>query len=164
MPHSRVLILLRHAKSDWSGGEVDIDRPLARRGQRQAPEAGQWLAANLDTLDLVVVSPAARARATWDLVAAELREPPAVRLDDRVYAATDRELLDVVQELSDDLRHVVLVGHNPGLEDLLTRLTGRWRPIPTSAIAVIAIPGPWSDADTDATLLAAGRPPHPLHA
>jgi len=158
-PVSRTLILLRHAKSDWSGGEADVHRPLAPRGLRQAPEAGAWMAANLDPIDLAIVSPAARATATWNLVAAELADAPEARLDDRVYAATERELLDVVRELSDDLHSVVLVGHNPGLEDLLARLTGRWRPMPTSALAVIGISGGWADADTDARLIAAGRPP-----
>jgi phosphohistidine phosphatase len=158
-PVSRQLILLRHAKSDWSGGEPDLERPLATRGKQQAPEAGAWLAANLPAVDLAVVSPAERARATWDLVSAELTEPPDVRHDDRVYAATERELLDIVQELPDDLHAVVLVGHNPGLEDLLARLTGRWRPMTTSALAVIGISGGWADADSGSHLVAAGRPP-----
>jgi phosphohistidine phosphatase len=161
-PVSRSLILLRHAKSDWSGGETDLERPLAIRGQRQAPEAGAWLAANLAALDLAIVSPAERARATWELVSAELPTPPEVRHDDRVYAASERELLEVIQELSDDLHAVVLVGHNPGLEDLLARLTGRWRPMTTSALAVIGISGGWGDADSGSHLVAAGRPPKQL--
>jgi phosphohistidine phosphatase len=54
----------------------------------------------------------------------------------------------------------VLVGHNPGLEDLATALTGRWVPLPTSALAVIGVPVPWSAIDSaDGTLLTAGRPP-----
>src|SRR6478735_578713 len=66
-PAGRTLVLLRHAKSDWSTGEPDPRRPLAGRGRRQAPEAGRWLAANLDAIDLAVVSPATRARQTWEL-------------------------------------------------------------------------------------------------
>jgi phosphohistidine phosphatase len=60
----RTLILLRHANSDWSGDDADIARPLAKRGRRQAPDAGRWLAANIDSIDLAVVSPAIRARST----------------------------------------------------------------------------------------------------
>ena len=60
----RTLILLRHAKSDWSGDEAGIARPLGKRGRRQAPAAGRWLAANVDRVDLAVVSPASRARGT----------------------------------------------------------------------------------------------------
>ena len=156
------LILLRHAKSDWSGDEADVDRPLAKRGRRQAPEAGRWLAANIDRVDLAVVSPASRARSTWDLVAAELPVPPPTRIDDRVYAASDAELLAVVRELSDDLRTVVLVGHNPGLEELASSLTGDETPLPTSALAVIVVPGAWAGAGRRrAALRASGRPPAP---
>jgi phosphohistidine phosphatase len=156
----RTLILLRHAKSDWSGGQADIARPLAKRGRHQAPEAGQWLATNIDRIDLAVVSPAQRARSTWDLASAELAEPPATQVDDRVYAASDDELLAVVRGLPDHAETVVLVGHNPGIEDLLSRLTGEWAPMPTSALAVITVPGPWSSAGHQRGVLRAhGRPP-----
>jgi phosphohistidine phosphatase len=154
------LILLRHAKSDWSGGEADIDRPLAKRGRRQAPDAGRWLAANIEGIDLALVSPANRARSTWDLVAAELAAPPSTRIDDRLYAASDDGLLAVLRELPDHVETVVLVGHNPGIEDLASRLTGDWTPLPTSALAVITVPDPWSSAGRHpAVLRASGRPP-----
>lgn len=154
------LILLRHGKSNWAGGEPDHLRPLARRGRRQVPEAGRWLADHVGVIDLAVVSPSERTRATWRLAAAELAVPPPVREDDRVYAASARSLLDVVRELPGDVATVVLVGHNPGVEDLVASLTGRSVPMPTSALAVIDIPGPWSAAaDTVAELRAQGRPP-----
>ncbi|WP_460712780.1 SixA phosphatase family protein [Nocardioides dilutus] len=156
----RTLILLRHAKSDWSGGEADIARPLAKRGRRQAPDAGRWLAANIDRVDLAVVSPANRARSTWDLVSGVLDMSPRTRIDDRVNAASDDELLAVVRELPDDLETVVLVGHNPGLEDLILLLTGDWAPMPTSALAVITVSGSWATAGSGpAALRASGRPP-----
>jgi phosphohistidine phosphatase len=158
----RTLILLRHAKSDWSGGEADIDRPLAKRGRRQAPDAGSWLAANIDRVDLAVVSPANRARSTWDLVSAALDVAPPTRIDDRVYDASDHELLTVVRALPDDIETVVLVGHNPGLEDLVPLLTGDWAPMPTSALAVITVSGSWATAGSrPAVLRASGRPPAP---
>jgi phosphohistidine phosphatase len=156
----RTLVLLRHAKSDWSGNGRDDQRPLAKRGRRQAPEAGRWLAANVDAIDLAVVSPAARARSTWDLASTELREVPETRVDDRVYAASAHELLDVVRGLPDDCDTIALVGHNPGMEELVQLLTGEWVEMVTSAIAVISLPGSWSDAgDQCATLGASGRPP-----
>ena len=156
----RTLILLRHAKSDWSGDETDIARPLASRGRRQAPDAGRWLAANLDRVDLAIVSPAKRARSTWNLVAAELDVHPRKRIDDRVYTASDQELLAVVRELPDDIETVVLVGHNPGIEDLASFLTGESVTMPTSALAVITWPGPWATAGPDSAVLRAfGRPP-----
>ncbi len=158
--HRRRLIVLRHAKSDWSGDETDVDRPLAPRGRRQAPEAGQWLNSNVDAIDLALVSSAQRTRSTWDLVAAELDSPPPSRIEDRLYAATARALLEVVRSLPDDLSSVVLVGHNPGVEDLVRRLTGADVEMTTSAIAVIAMAGSWVEADDETgTLITSGRPP-----
>ena len=154
------LILLRHGKSDWSGGEPDHLRPLARRGRRQVPEAGRWLADNVGVIDLAVVSPAERTRETWQLAAAELAVAPPVREDDRVYGGSARSLLGVLRELPGELETVVLVGHNPGVEDLVASLTGRGVSMPTSALAVIELSVPWSDAaNTAADLRAQGRPP-----
>ena len=156
----RTLILLRHAKSDWSGNEADFLRPLAKRGRRQAPEAGRWLAANIGRVDLAVVSPAERARESWLLASAELTDQPQVRFDDRVYAASGDALLGVVQELPDEANTVLLVGHNPGIEHLVSTLTGLEVSMPTSGLAVIAVPGPWSTSGpSSATLRASGRPP-----
>lgn len=154
------LILLRHAKSDWSGGEPDDERPLAARGRRQAPEAGRWLADHVDRIDLAVVSPAERARSTWSLAAAELAAVPPVRLDERVYGASSSSLLRVVRDLPDDLQTVVLVGHNPGLEDLASTLAGTWVSMPTSALAVLEIDGSWAESGAaTAGLTTSGRPP-----
>jgi len=156
----RTLILLRHAKSDWSNDEVDLVRPLAERGRRQAPDAGRWLNTGVPSIDLAVVSPALRARSTWELVAAELDVPPHARIDERLYAASEQELLEVVRELPEDVRTVILVGHNPGLEALVSRLTGERVPMPTSALAAIAVSGSWSAAGhSSAVLTASGRPP-----
>ena len=154
------LILLRHGKSDWSGGEPDHLRPLARRGRRQVPEAGRWLADNVGAIDLAVVSPAERTRETWRLAAAELAVPPPVREDDRVYAGSARSLLGVLRELPAEVATVVLVGHNPGVENLVASLIGRNVSMPTSALAVIDLSGPWSAAPNKAAELRAhGRPP-----
>ena len=154
----KTLIVLRHAKSDWSGGEPDLERPLGKRGRRQAPEAGAWLAANIPDIDLAVVSPAERTRSTWELASAQLERPPGVRIEERMYAAWGRELHDMVIELPDDADTVVLVGHNPGLEELVEELTGTWVSMTTSALAVIQWDGSWSDT-SGAAIAAAGRPP-----
>jgi phosphohistidine phosphatase len=154
------LVLLRHAKSDWSEDVDDVARPLGRRGRRQAPQAGRWLSTGVERIDLAVVSPAARAWSTWELASAELTGAPDPRADDRVYAASADQLLAVVRELPDDLGTVLLVGHNPGLEDLVMRLTDEWVPMPTSAIAVLELPGSWASAGQETAFLrAAGRPP-----
>ena len=157
---TRTLVLLRHAKSDWSGHEGDHDRPLATRGRHQAPEAGRWLAVNVDPIDLAVVSTAKRARTTWDLVADELERTPSTRYDRGAYAASAGDLLDIVRHLDEALGTVVLVGHNPGIEDLAEALTGDRVPMPTSALAVIDLTSTWDAAGRGRGLLrAAGRPP-----
>jgi phosphohistidine phosphatase len=106
------------------------------------------------------VSPAERTRETWRLAAAGLAVVPPVREDDRVYAATARSLLGVVRELPPEVETVALVGHNPGVEELVESLTGRRVSMPTSALAVIDLQGPWSTAgNAIAELRAQGRPP-----
>lgn len=76
-----------------------------------------------------------------------------------MYAASSRTLLAIVRELPDTATTVAMVGHNPGLEGLVTLLTGEWQPMPTSAVAVIDLDGPWADAGAGASLRTAGRPP-----
>lgn len=156
----RTLILIRHSKSDWSGNHADEDRPLAERGRRQAVEAGHWLAGSGHHLDLAVVSPAQRARSTWELVAAELAEPVPSEFDEGAYTFSSRDLLEVVRRLDEAHECVVLVGHNPALEDLVQALTEEWTPMPTSAIAVIELANGWGGAGrVESRLVTWGRPP-----
>jgi phosphohistidine phosphatase len=155
---SRTLILLRHAKSDWSSSVRDIERPLAERGRSQAPLAGKWLASHAGRIDLAVVSPAQRARETWELLSPQLTQEPEVRIDDRVYAASADRLLEAVHEAPDDARAVILVGHNPGMEHLASLLAGEEVTMRTSGIATFRVEGSWAELDEDSTTLrAAGR-------
>jgi phosphohistidine phosphatase len=138
--------------------EADMDRPLASRGHAQAALAGRWLASHAGRIDLAIVSTALRARETWQLVAAQLGSPPSERFEDRVYAASAARLLEVVREVPDALRTVVLVGHNPGMEQLASLLAGEDVIVRTSGIAVIGADGPWSELDpSSAVLRFAGR-------
>ena len=141
----RRLIALRHAKSDWSGGVADHDRPLAGRGRREAALAGRWLRENAADIDLVVCSSATRARQTWKLVAKQLDNVPPARVDDRLYAASVRGLLAVVRKLPDSARAVLLIGHNPGLEELVADLGGVGWPMKTSSIAVLSSRSEWAE-------------------
>ena len=120
---TRRLILLRHAKSDWPD-VPDRDRPLAKRGRRDAPRIGRWLHGHGYQPDVVVVSDAARTRQTWDLVAPELGGSPAVHFEPRAYAASALTLLYLAQELPARYRTALLIGHNPGLSELATSLAG----------------------------------------
>lgn len=135
---SRILVLLRHAKSAWPLDVPDIERYLAPRGRRDAPAVGRWLRRNLPTVDLAVCSPAARARQTWELASAQLDTPPQAREDDRLYGASTEDLFQVTKELPAEASTVVLVGHNPGLEDFLELMSGATHQLKTSAIAVMA--------------------------
>jgi phosphohistidine phosphatase len=152
---THTLVVVRHAKSDWSTPVSDHERPLAARGRRQAPDLGRWMASHLDPLDLAVVSTATRARQTWDLIAAALPAAPPVRLEREAYTFSGYVLEDVVARLPEDARTVALVGHNPAVEELVEILTGDWVRMPTSSLAVVALQA-WG-ARTG-TVLLAGRP------
>ncbi|MFJ9710085.1 SixA phosphatase family protein [Streptomyces sp. NPDC101234] len=143
----RRLVVLRHAKSAWPEGVSDPLRPLAARGRRDGPAAGRSLAESDCLPDLAICSTAVRARQTWELASGQWGTPPPVRYDRRVYAAGVPELLEVVREVPDEVETLLLVGHNPGLEELVLELAGDGlddtleqvrKKFPTSAIAVLA--------------------------
>ncbi|MFJ4485694.1 SixA phosphatase family protein [Streptomyces longwoodensis] len=147
----RRLVVLRHAKSAWPEGVPDHERPLAPRGRRDAPAAGRALADARCLPDLALCSTALRARTTWELASAQWDGPPPVRYDERLYAAGVPALLRVVHETPPEVTTLLLVGHNPGLEDLVHALAGdalddtlpRIRAkFPTSALAVLTRPAP----------------------
>jgi len=131
------LIVLRHAKSDWPDDVEDFERPLAGRGRRDAPAAGRWLAEHAGEIDLVVCSPAKRARQTWKRVAGELPSAPKARFEPRLYGEGVAALLDVLADLPEDAGTVLFVGHNPDLSELVERLSGTGCELRTSSIAVI---------------------------
>ncbi|MFC5995098.1 SixA phosphatase family protein [Pseudonocardia hispaniensis] len=146
-------MLLRHAKSAWPDGVPDPNRPLGKRGLRDAPAVGRWLRAHVGGIDTVVCSPALRTRQTWELASGELDDPPAPRFDERVYAANARELLTVVRKLPEEARTAVLVGHNPALQEFVELLSGVAVEMKTSAIAVAAWSSGWADADARVAVL-----------
>ncbi|WP_445525684.1 SixA phosphatase family protein [Streptomyces cyslabdanicus] len=159
----RRLVVLRHAKSAWPEGVADHDRPLAPRGRRDAPAAGRALAESDCLPDLALCSTARRARQTWELVSAQWGTPPPVRYDRRLYAADAPDLLAAVREAPPEIATLLLLGHNPGLEELVLDLAGdglndtldRLRTkFPTSAVAVLSWYGPgWSSLAPAAALL-----------
>ena len=150
MSESRRLILLRHAKSDWPD-VPDRDRPLAKRGRRDAPVIGRWLHDHGYLPDTVICSAARRTRQTWELVAPELGGSPSVTFEPRAYAASATTLLYLVRELPAAARTAMLIGHNPGAAELATSLAlppdGDDAPIrfPTAAVAILDVSGEWAD-------------------
>jgi phosphohistidine phosphatase len=111
------LILVRHAKSSWQHPDLDdFDRPLNSRGKTNAPDMGKRLAKLKLNTELLISSPAVRAVKTAKMIADEIAYPRnRLKLDKRIYEAAILDLLDVVQNIEDDYRIVMLVGHNPGI-------------------------------------------------
>ena len=163
----RRLVLLRHAKSDWPD-VADHDRPLAKRGRRDAPAVGRWLGRSGYGPDAVICSTALRARETWELASAGLRAAapgaaPAVRYESRVYEATVLGLLMLVREFPPEWRTALLIGHNPGMAELTAGLADPSSDppsaFPTAAVAVLAVPGAWADtAPGEASLVSFAIP------
>jgi len=160
-------MLLRHAKSDWPD-LPDRDRPLAKRGQRDAPVVGRWLHDHGYRPEIVICSAALRTRQTWDLVAPELGGSPSVTFEPRAYAASAITLLYLVRELPAACGAALLIGHNPGVSELASALLetpGDSAPgspglrFPTAAVAVLEFDGDWTGlALAQARLLAYTSP------
>lgn len=120
----RRLMILRHAKSDWPSGFSDFERPLAPRGKLAAPLMGRYLKAEGLMPDLAIVSSARRTVDTWGLVAAELGEDVPHVLERRIYEAPYEMLASVIRETPPHVRTLLLVGHNPGCEELAGAMIG----------------------------------------
>lgn len=163
------LLLLRHAKSSWDDpGLADYDRPLAKRGKKAAPEIGAALAAKGLRPDLVLCSSAVRTRETLELVLSALGPPsPEVRYDEELYMASPAAVIARLRKHAADPaapQDVMIVGHNPGFEELARLLVGSGgaddrarlaEKFPTCAVAVIAFDaGSWSAVEAGAGRLA----------
>lgn len=166
---AKTLVVVRHAKSGWPDGVVDHERPLNKRGRRDAPAVGSWLAEGGLRPDAALVSSALRTRQTFDLIAAELPDAPAAEFRDDIYHASTGDLLDVVRGAGDDAECVLLIGHNPSvgrlanlLDDESTAVPERGRmqlEFPTSATASFEWDGPWEAINPgEARLIAFGVP------
>jgi len=160
------LILVRHAKSSWKDAHLaDIDRPLNKRGLRNAPEMGRWLAAQGAPPDLVLSSPANRARTTAaHLVKALGLDPAVISIDEDLYFEGTHGMLRALERVDDRFERVMMVGHNPVMTRLLNQLTGAdvWN-MPTCAVALIAFDMPsWGLVDSTAGSLVAYQEPKAL--
>jgi phosphohistidine phosphatase len=136
----KTLLVMRHAKSSWKqAGLADWERPLNKRGRRDAPRMGDFLRHQDLVPGLIVSSAARRARQTAEAVAEAAGYDGEVSYLDRLYGADPAEYVAVLRSLSDDVDCVMVIGHNPSLEDLLELLTDQWERLPTAAIAQIAL-------------------------
>lgn len=157
------LVLFRHAKSDWSEGVDDHDRRLADRGKKAAPVMGVYLEKNKLVPDLALVSTARRAQETWERASRAIRAQVPLRTMREIYEAEADKILDIVRDVEPDIRTLIIVGHNPGLEDLARRLmkdaggeagTRLREKFPTAAIAVLSFDiADWKDIAVETGLL-----------
>jgi phosphohistidine phosphatase len=143
----RRLVILRHAKSDWPDGVPDLERPVGERGLREAPLAGRWLRDSVPAIDIVICSPALRARQTCSLALAGLGYDPAVRFDDRLYGQPTATLVEVIGELPPEATTALFVGHNPELSQLVGVLIGTQVELKTSSIAVVTFNSEWASVE-----------------
>jgi phosphohistidine phosphatase len=178
----RRLVLFRHAKSAWPD-VADHDRPLAGRGIRDAPVMGRWLREAGYVPDQVLCSTARRARQTWQLAQPELVAAPPVSFDRGVYEAGAADLLDLARQTPAAVGTLLLIGHNPALQDLGVLLAaaatdGATNPgngagaagdaermrakFPTAAIAVLETPTTWPELGRGQARLAAFVTPRDL--
>jgi len=148
----KTLFLARHAKSSWGDMSLgDEERPLNRRGRRDAPEMGRWLAAQPQQPERVISSPAKRALQTARLLAGALSIPAdEILLEPDLYFQGLPGMLRVLQSLADDSQRIMLVGHNPVMTELFNRLAReQLGNFPTCAIGIIRFPvESWGLADT----------------
>jgi phosphohistidine phosphatase len=158
----RTLLLLRHAKSDWSDPELaDHDRPLNQRGKRNAERMGRLLKDEELLPDLILTSTATRARETVKRVVSASGYAGKVEKTQALYLADPAGYVATLREVEDEYSRVMVVGHNPGLEELAQRLTGTAIRLPTAALVQIAFPlKHWRDLDdqTEGQALGVWRP------
>lgn len=160
------LLILRHGKSDWHNDTDDFHRPLNRRGKQGATAVGAWLAEVGLLPEIIISSPALRARETSERACKAMAlAKKCIHFDKRLYLAEAQTLVEVLQESPPSAQRIMLVGHNPGLEELLRLLVDHPIPetadaklLPTATLARLAIPLEWANlAHGHASLLGITR-------
>lgn len=143
----KTLILMRHAKSSWKEPELaDHDRPLNKRGEKDAPRMGRLLKDKKLIPDLIYSSTAVRARLTVEGVIEKSGFKNKVDYLESLYMAEPSTIIETLKQTPDKIDSILLVGHNPGLEGLLQILSRKVESLPTGAIARISLPiNHWSD-------------------
>ncbi len=134
----KTLFIMRHAKSSWDdSASADFDRPLNERGLEAAPLIGETIRQHQFQIDSIVSSPAKRAEQTALLVKTAARINCEIQFDRGIYEASPQRLRQIVANIDNEHKSILLVGHNPGFEGFLKFLTGETHTMPTAALAVI---------------------------
>jgi phosphohistidine phosphatase len=152
---TKLLYVMRHAKSSWKDPTVpDFERPLARRGEKAARRMAVHLARALPSPKLVLCSPAIRAVQTYEPIAELLGHSVEAQIDDELYGASGTALLARLRALPEEVGPVLLIAHNPGVQDLLIELARDAGParldvlragFPTGALATFRVTSRWSE-------------------
>ena len=138
----KTLYLLRHAKSSWKDASLaDFERPLKDRGREAAERMGRFVASKKVNISTLISSPSVRTRETVEIFLRHARLKVEPLFDQRIYEASLATLAQVVSEIPADNKSAMLVGHNPGMEELLAFLTHETRHMPTGALARISLDG-----------------------
>ena len=138
----KILYLLRHAKSSWKYPNLDdFERPLNKRGRKNAPLMGSILKKLDAKPDLIISSPAARASMTARIISEQMNYPlEKIRYDESIYASSENELLHIIAEIDDQVTKAMLIGHNPGLTSLANLIgDSPISNIPTSGVCCIEL-------------------------
>ena len=151
----KTLLLLRHDKSSWNDKSLrDFDRPLNQRGLKAAPMVGEMMRKRKLRPELVLSSPAERAKETTRLVCDAAGLIAVARYDDGIYEASARKLLEIASQIEETVNTAMIVGHNPGFEELLEALTGEAPRLPTATLACIELSiERWSEVTSGAGTL-----------
>jgi len=154
----KTIYLVRHAKSDWDDPSIrDFDRPLNKRGKNNAPAMGKLLKQQGIIPELVITSTAMRAKTTAELVTAEIGiKPDKMVYEKELYLASAQEIFLLIKETPPEYNSVMVVAHNPGITELLNRLTGGNNfvaNIPTCGVAELQFEGEWNKLASGKCLL-----------
>ena len=143
----KTLLVLRHAKSSWNDPALDDhERPLNKRGRQDGPRMGELMREHGLVPDVVISSDALRARLTAEAVAEAARYAGEILLDPHLYMAGPADILSLLRTVQENAETVMIVGHNPGFEELVEQLTGERQDLPTAALAQIVLPiDQWRD-------------------
>jgi len=145
----KTVLLMRHAKSSWKDYKLkDFERPLSKRGKREAPLMGKMLAEKELVPQMILSSPAVRARSTAEIVSEKCGYRGEITYVDSFYLAEPEIYAAAIRSLPDEIERAMIIGHNPGLEALLQILSGQVESLPTSAIAYLVFPAQyWKEFD-----------------
>jgi len=147
----KTLLLMRHAKSSWKHPDLpDQDRPLNKRGEKDAPRMGKFIREKELIPQVILASPAKRVTQTVDGMLEKMAFKGKVEYIDSLYLAEPSAYLSTLQTISDKFERVLVVGHNPGLEGLLQILSGKVESLPTASLAHLILPiEHWADLKED---------------